>query len=456
MGLSSSLSASVSGLEANATRISTISDNIANAGTIGYKKVSTEFGDMVNAGNTNNLYSAGGVETYIERDIAKSGLLQNTSNKLDIAMKGPGFFPVSSIADPTQFTGGSSVVTFSTTGSFKKDDEGYLANSQGQYLLGWPLDAAGKTIPLNASTTTTGDLEPVNVDIIQYTVQPTTAVALEGNLSADNTLAPVPPPALPPTTGTAIPHNVPYYDQIGRQHNLIMIFTPDIGTDTNAASEPITRWTVTIQDDAYGTTAPIHQVGTFTLEFDDRGFIDTVDDGALASTFNKTTGEFPITTFDGSAINIHVGIPGAETNTITQFSPKVIGTGGLQSTADGAALSKLSDQSIDEKGIVWAVYENQQKRAIYQIPVATLKNPDGMETLSGQTYSISNKSGGFLLSTAGTNSAGTIKGNALEQSNVEVAQELTDLIVTQRAYSSNAKVVQTVDEMLQETTNLKR
>ena len=111
---------------------------------------------------------------------------------------------------------------------------------------------------------------------------------------------------------------------------------------------------------------------------------------------------------------------------------------------------------IDERGDVYGVFNNGSRKPLYNIPLAEVANPDGLLAADGNAYALSRSSGKFSLNQAGQGSAGTLTAGALESSNVEVAQELTDLIRTQRAYSSNAKIVTTVDEMLQETTNLKR
>jgi flagellar hook protein FlgE len=111
---------------------------------------------------------------------------------------------------------------------------------------------------------------------------------------------------------------------------------------------------------------------------------------------------------------------------------------------------------VDADGLVYAIFDNGQSKVLYQVPIVDVPNPNGLKANANQTFSISVESGSFFLWDAGAGPAGELKGFAREGSTVDVAAELTQLIQTQRAYSSNAKVIQTVDEMLQETTNLKR
>ena len=125
-------------------------------------------------------------------------------------------------------------------------------------------------------------------------------------------------------------------------------------------------------------------------------------------------------------------------------------------TKDGSPVGNLTAVEVDEAGYIMATYDTGFIKRIYQIPLVDVPNPNGLVSLSDQTYQISQSSGSFYLWDAGSGPTGTVQGFAREGSTTDVAAELTNLITTQRAYSSNAKVIQTVDEMLQETTNIKR
>ena len=151
-------------------------------------------------------------------------------------------------------------------------------------------------------------------------------------------------------------------------------------------------------------------------------------------------------------MNAFIGTPNGTsglTQLGTSFSPYNV-------TKDGSPVGDLQSVEVTPGGFVEAVYNTGFRRTIYQIPVAEVPNPNGMEALGGQAYTTSADSGDVYFWDAGDGPTGTYEGYALMESNTDVASELTSLIETQRAYSSNAKIIQTVDEMLQETTNLKR
>ena len=170
----------------------------------------------------------------------------------------------------------------------------------------------------------------------------------------------------------------------------------------------------------------------------------------LAARF-RTDGTLALTV-DGGPLEMTIGKPG-DTNGLTQLSDTFAPT---SITKDGSPVGNLTSVEIADNGYVTATYDTGFTRTIYQIPLVDVPNANGLTSLGNQTYQVSPDSGSFFLWDAGDGPTGTIEGFAREGSTTDVAAELTDLIQTQRAYSSNAKVIQTVDEMLQETTNIKR
>lgn len=124
--------------------------------------------------------------------------------------------------------------------------------------------------------------------------------------------------------------------------------------------------------------------------------------------------------------------------------------------ADGSESGTLTRVEFDEFGDVWGVFDNGTRKALYAIPLATFANPNGLETSNNSTFHVSNTSGSFYLGAAGSGETGTLTSGGVESANVDIAEELTSLIQRQRAYSSNAKIITTADEMLNETVNLKR
>jgi flagellar hook protein FlgE len=195
-------------------------------------------------------------------------------------------------------------------------------------------------------------------------------------------------------------------------------------------------------------------IGEFTVTFDDSrtsgGTISTVVDGAVG-TYDDTTGLLSGNAQSGP-LTIDIGRP-LEARGLSQlsdvFAPVSI-------TKDGSPVGNLASIEVDEGGLMFAVYDTGFARAIYQVPVVDVPNANGLQALPNQTYQVSSASGAFYLWDAGDGPVGDLVGFAREESSTDVASELTSLIQTQRAYNSNAKVIQTVDEMLQETTNIKR
>ena len=430
MTISSSLNAGVAGLNANATRLAAISDNIANSATSGYKRVSTEFSAMVLGGSGEGSYAAGGVRARTTRLIDEQSTLVSTSNSTDLAISGRGFLPVTT-ADA--IGGDSSSLLLTTTGSFRTDANGYLTTSSGLVLLGWPADASGNIG--NFSRDSMSGLQPINVNTNQFAGNPTTAVALTVNLPADNA-----------TTGSTAGANemtVEYFGNLGNSESLLISYEP-----TGVANQ----WTMTISDSASADAV----VGRFTLDFNtgatNGGTIATVTpDTTYGATYDGATGQIALTTGHGP-LTIGIGTPGAGggiTQLAAAFSPSV-------SSRDGSAIGNFSSVEVTDDGMVVAIYDNGTTRTIYQVPVVDVANPNGLTALDNQTYALSRASGSMYLWNAGEGPTGTISGYSTEESATDVATELTNLIQTQRAYSSNAKVIQTVDEMLQETTNIKR
>ena len=163
-------------------------------------------------------------------------------------------------------------------------------------------------------------------------------------------------------------------------------------------------------------------------------------------------GEIEDNAWDGGPIELSIGAIG-DTSGLTQLSDTFAPTAIVK---NGSPVGNLTGVEIDENGFVHALYDSGFTRTIYQIPLADVPNPNGLEALSNQVYQVSSDSGAFFLWDAGDGPTGEVVGYAREESATDVAAELTQLIQTQRAYSSNAKIIQTVDEMLQETTNIKR
>jgi flagellar hook protein FlgE len=435
MTISSSLNAGVAGLNANATRLATIADNIANSGTFGYKRANADFQSMViTQGQGAGVYSAGGVRATSTRLIDERGALVGTANALDIAVSGRGMLPVApSIGLDSGIANSSMMMT--TTGAFRPDSNGALRTDSGLVLLGWPADADG-SIPVLPRDTVAG-LQPVIINANQQAGDPTTTMKLGVNLPATNTQAGSP--------GDTLPLSVEYFGNLGTSEALNVSFTPVVpGTGSS------NQWTMVIEDSAQSGPP----IGVYTVTFDDtRGAGGTLLSVVAVSggAYNAADGTLDLTVA-GGPLTMTIGRLG-DPNGLTQLSDSFAPT---SITKNGSPVGNLTAVEIDENGFINATYDTGFTRRLYQIPLVDVPNLNGLIALNNQTYKISPDSGSFFLWDAGDGPTGAVVGYAREGSTTDVAAELTALIQTQRAYSSNAKVIQTVDEMLQETTNIKR
>ena len=433
MTISSSLNAGIAGLNTNATQLATISDNIANSSTMGYKRVVTDFHSIVISSN-GGTYSAGGVRATTQNLIDQSGALVSTSNATDLAVRGRGFLPVASEAEVLGGEEDPSML-LTTTGSFRTDSDGYLRSASGLFLMGWPAAPDG-TIPVYPRDTTAG-LQPVQININQYSSEPTTKINLGVNLPATETDA--------GQLGDPQPLSVEYFDNLGISENLNITFTPTVPVSGSS-----NEWTMVLEDGANPGTI----IGEYVLTFTD----NRVAGGTLASVTTVSGGPYdPVTggliaNVAGGPIEIDIGLIG-ESDGITQLSDSFAP---ISITKDGSTVGNMISVEVDANGFVNANFDSGIRRTVYQVPLVDLPNPNGLVALDQQTYQPSVDSGSFFMWDASDGPTGDIVGFALEESNVDVAGELTSMIRTQRAYSSNAKVIQTVDEMLQETTNIKR
>ncbi len=433
MTISSSLNAGVAGLTANATRLASISDNIANSSTYGYKRVKTDFHSMV-ISSSGGTYSAGGTRATTQRLIDERGPLVSTSNPTDLAVRGRGMLPVARASEVASGNGTPQML-LTTTGSFRTDANGILTTESGLVLLGWPALPDG-TVPSYPRDTSEG-LEPVQVNVNQFSGEPTTRMSLGVNLPATETDA--------SASGDSQELSIEYYDNLGTSESIRVEFIPTI-----PASGSSNERTMILRDTASGDAV----IGEYVLQFDD----SRSSGGTLASVTTVSGGAYDTTTgtlvvnVAGGPIEIDIGMIG-ESDGITQLSDRFAP---VSISKDGSPVGNMTSVEIDANGYVHAFFDTGITRTIYKVPLVDLPNPNGMVALDQQTYLPSPESGTYFLWDAGEGPTGDIVSYAREESATDVATELTEMIQTQRAYSSNAKVIQTVDEMLQETTNIKR
>ena len=301
--------------------------------------------------------------------------------------------------------------------------------------MGWPAQPDG-TIP-NFPRDTSAGLQPVQINISSFSGEPTTQINLGVNLPATETEA--------GAAGNVSELLVEYFDNLGTSESVSIEFTPTV---PGAGSS--NEWTMVITDSASAGAV----IGEYTLTFSD----SRTDGGTLLSVATTTGGAYdPLTgsiivDVDGGPMEINIGMIGASdglTQLSDTFAPVSI-------DKDGYPVGNMTSVEVDPNGFVRAFFDTGVIRTIYQVPLVDVPNPNGLVALDSQTYLPSPQSGSFFLWDAGDGPTGDIVAFAREESTTDVAGELTAMIETQRAYSSNAKVIQTVDEMLQETTNIKR
>lgn len=435
MTISSALNAGVAGLAANANRLSTISDNIANSATYGYKRALVEFDSLVLSPGSGQ-YVAGGVRTTSQRLISERGPLTTSDNATDLAIRGRGMLPVTPEA-PVIVDNGQLPMRLTTTGSFRTDEEGYLKTAGNMILMGWPADPDG-TIPA-FSRDTSDSLVPIQINGSQVSGEPTTNIELAVNLPATE--------SEDTSDGEDEELSIEYFDNLGKSERLGVTFSPSVPA---LGDPPTNEWTMTITDSASGGAV----IGEYTLTFEDsRTAGGTLQNVATVTgpAYVPGTGIIPLTVASGP-IDLNIGLFGAADG-LTQLSDIFVPSNVIK---DGSTAGTLTSVEVDQNGFVIALFDTGISRTIYQIPLVDVPNPNGLRALDQQTYEVGPESGSFFLWDAGDGPTGDIVSYAREESATDVAAELTSLIQTQRAYSSNAKVIQTVDEMLQETTNIKR
>lgn len=432
MSISSAFTTGVSGLQANSKAVGAISENIANANTVGYRR---GFSTMVTT--TASALGQTGVLSVVAEDQIKindPGGLISTGAPLDMAISGNGFFTVT--VNPNDQRTSNYLLT--RAGSFLPDEDGNLVNAAGYYLAGYKYNSEG-TLP-EIDRNTFAQMETVNVESTSLSASPTSTISMFGNLPAQE--------AGVATPGDPFISSTEYFTPLGGSQRLQFSWQP-----TATANE----WEVTISDgggNAYGTvTTTFNNSGSAAGTPAVYSGVTSVAVAPSDFAFDTATGIATLTIDNaGSAqvVNVELGAPNSFDG-ITQF------TGDYVQAFDknGSSTGQLARTEIDE-GVLYGIFTNGSRRALYEIPLTLVENPYGLVENRGNTYAMSNVSGDFQTLAANTSSAGTIIGGALEGSNVDIAQELTELIKVQRAYSTNAKVVTTVDEMLEETTRLKR
>jgi flagellar hook protein FlgE len=433
MSLFGALTTSISGLTAQSSALAYISDNIANSQSVGYKRVDATFINYLTESSLTTHQSG----TVIARPDYKNGTqgsIQQSNDPLSLAIGGQGLFSVAA-AEP----GGTGELTFddrqfyTRAGNFRTEANGYLVNGTGYYLQGWPIDAT-----TNEPDRTT--LAPIQVNQQVFAPIATTEIVFSANL----------PVSEPETTPVA---QVKIYDSLGASHVVNLSFTRDAAN----------IWTMDIEvPDAVTTDA-----GSVTMNFGIAGTLGTPDGtltGFSASTGTVTTatavaGDDATITFDADfgqgvqTVTMNLGAFG-EAAGVTQFEAAAFSI--RSQSQNGVPIGGYTGLEIRDNGDVAVNYDNGQSRLIARVPLVAFPDPDKLQRLDGQAFMQTIESGEARVVDAASDGVGQLVVGAVESSNVDIAKEFTKLIVAQRAYSANTRIVTATDELLQETINMSR
>ena len=442
MSLFSAINTAISGLTGQSAAFGNISENVSNSQTVGFKRVDTSFTDYLTT-DTPTESAPGAVAARPDYVNNIQGSPTQTDNPLGMAISGQGFFAVSQpIGQVNNVPTFSPQQFYTRAGDFTMNANGYLVNSAGNYLNGWAVNPSTKAVNQNA-------LVPIKVDQSPYNPVATANVTLAANLPAT------------PTSGTAtstspLSSQVTVYDALGTAHAVTLNWTqtatdnwtvqvsvPDAAGGTTDAGSANVQFGA-----ASGNTVPEGTIGQVSASSSDPGTVTTGAYGAgqpatLSFTTNFGSGS--------QTIQLNLGNYGG-TNGVTQYAGSTYSPQGL--TQDGVPPGTYSSVKTQSNGDVVVNYSNGQTRTIAQIPVTTFQDPNGLQSQNGQAFTSTLNSGTPLTQAAGANGAGSILTGETEGSNVDIATEFSKLIVTQQAYSSNAKVVTTANTMLQATLQM--
>jgi flagellar hook protein FlgE len=407
-----SFAQALSGLQAASESLDNIGNNIANASTIGYKDVTTDFADVYAStlwGSTANQVGIG-VQVAAVTPQFTQGTITTTSNPLDLAINGSGFFQLQ----------GNGMTTYTRDGEFSLNNSGAIVSAGGQQLLGYPATAAG--------TITDGTPVPLNLSTAPVAPSATTTASVSLNLDASDTPITAAFNMADSTTFNSST-SMTVYDSLGDSHTLSLYFA-QTASDT---------WNVYASSDGAVLNGG---AAVQTLTFNSAGQLASGTDatGALS---------IPVTTGAATPVAVALTFPYAATS---QYGSAFAVS---SNTQNGYATGALSGFSIGTNGIISGEYSNGQTLAMGQIAMANFTDPQGLIAMGGNQFQQSEASGAPVVGAPGAGTLGTLQSGALESSTVDITTELVNLITAQRAYQANAETVKTVDQVEQTLMSLR-
>jgi flagellar hook protein FlgE len=408
-----SFSSPLSGLTAAQSNLQTISNNLANVNTTGYKDQSLTFADIFSqagtmSGNGNPIQTGSGVAISSTVTDFSQGDSNTTSTASNMEISGNGFFVTQSSLGAQEYT---------RAGDFTTNKSGQLITPGGELVLGYPA--------VNGVVNTSATLQSLQVDNLSSPAVASTTVDITANLDSETTIG-----------DAATSSSLPIYDSLGQTHTLTVSYTKTAANTWN--------YTVTVPSaDLTGGIGTTTTVGSGTLKFD--------TSGVLTSTANVVP--IAIAGLADGAANLAISGPfgTAASPTITQNS---LASATSATSTDGLAPGTLSSYSVGTDGTINGTFSNGQTLVLGQVAVASFANTQGLVAIGNNDYSVSASSGSAVIGIAGTGGRGTIIGGSIEMSNVDVATEFAKLIQAQQAYSANAKSITTFNSVSQATLQM--
>jgi flagellar hook protein FlgE len=415
-----SMFSAISGLKAHQTKLDTVGNNIANVNTVGYKSSQTVFQDTLSqvlsngsaptetTGGTNPAQVGLGVKVAGITTNFSQGSTQSTSRSTDFMISGDGFF----------VTQAGNEQLYTRAGSFDFDGQGRLVTSDGSILQGWT--AKDGVVDPNGAI---GDLSVPYGQVMPPSAS--TKGGFTGNLTSGA------------AKDDAVESQITMYDALGNAHQVTATFT---------RTATANAWSLTLKDENGADLTPDTDTATTGVQAPVLHF--NAATGQLAAA-DRTLTFSPSTAMAGS----WPGTISMDLSTISQFGAK---SSLKPTTTDGYAMGTLQSFSLSSDGTIVGVYSNSLRQDIGKLALATFSNPGGLEKSGNSSYRVGNNSGVAVIGAAGTGGAGTLTAGALEMSNVDLASEFTDLIIAQRGFQANSRVITTSDEVLQALVQLGR
>ena len=415
-----SMFSAISGLRAHQTKLDVAGNNIANVNTVGFKGSQTVFEDTLSqvlrngsaasdgVGGTNPAQVGLGVKVAGVTTNFGQGSTQNTGRATDFLISGDGFFVTES----------GNEKLYTRAGSFDYDGSGNLVTPDGARLQGW--------MATNGTVNTNGAIRDLTVPFGQV-MQPerSTRGSVDGNLSSSA------------VAGTEVQTQMQMYDALGTAHQISLTFTK-----TATANQ----WTVVARDENGAVISPDGDAGTAGVQ-------------PVPLTFDPATGQLAAASRQVT-LTPAPGMTASWPGTIDVDLAQLRQFGGASALApgdvDGNAMGTLQSISLSGDGTIMGVYSNSLREPIGKLAMASFANPGGLTKAGNSSYRVGDNSGQPAIGEAGSGGRGTLTAGALEMSNVDLAEEFTGLIVAQRGFQANSRVITTSDEILQDLVQLKR